>query len=245
MEKLKETLTVWNGYKCIELSFEGRHALVVCPNASCEGNKWLLKTEYFGAFPEFELDMLARGYHLAYIENKTRWMVPDDVSVKARFADYLSEHYGLNKRCVPVGMSCGGLHAVYFAAEHPEYVAALYLDAPVMNLLSCPGAVGRTPNIAFEEFENDTGITLSKLLNYRNHPVDRMQELLEADIPVLLIAGDSDVVVPYSENGEHLAEFYKKNGGTITEIIKPGCNHHPHGLEDRTPMIEFVLKYYN
>ena len=69
-------------------------------------------------------------------------MIPDDVDVKARFADYLSKEYGLNKKCVPVGMSCGGLQSIYFAAAHPERVAAMVLDAPVTNLLSCPAYVG-------------------------------------------------------------------------------------------------------
>ncbi len=240
----KETVMEWNGHKCIEFYFEERHCLLVFPEKPCDGNKWLLKTEYFGAFPEFELHMIERGYHLAYIANKTRWMVPDDFDVKARFAKYLNERYGLNEKCVPVGMSCGGLHAVYFAAKYPEHIAAMYIDAPVMNLLSCPGAIGRTPNIAFEEFETDTGISMSELLNHRNHPIDRKEDLLKANIPIILVAGDSDVVVPYHENGKYLTEYYKENGGTIVEIIKPGCNHHPHGLEDDTPIIEFVEKYY-
>ena len=28
------------------------------------------------------------------------------------------------------------------------------------------------------------------------------------------------------------------------EIIKQGCDHHPHGLEDCTPLIAFAKKYY-
>ena len=243
---LRETVTEWMGHKCIEFYFENRRCLLVCPETPCEGRKWLLKTEYFEAFPTLELAMLERGYHMAYIANITRWMVPDDVDVKDRFAKYLNEKYGLNEKCVPVGMSCGGLHAVYFAAKYPERIAALYLDAPVMNILSCPAAVGRpayTP-IPYSEFENATGITLSQLINYRNHPIDHKEELLRANLPIAMVAGDSDVVVPYHENGACLVEFYRENGGELLEIVKPGCGHHPHGLEDPTPLIEFIEKYY-
>ncbi len=243
--EIKETLTQWNGHKCIEFSFEGRHCLLVCPSTPCEGNKWLIKTEYFGAFPSLELSMVERGYHVAYIANKSRWMVPEDIEVKARFASFLREHYGLNERCVPVGMSCGGLHAVYLAAAHPELIAAMYIDAPVMNLLSCPAAIGRKPSIDIAELTEDTGMTVSDLINYRNHPIDRAPEILAANIPIIMVAGDSDVVVPYNENGKHLAELYRRGGGTLVEIIKPGCNHHPHGLDDNTPIIEFIEKYYN
>lgn len=234
----------WYGYRSLEFSFEGRRAILVFPKEPCRGNKWLLKTEYFGAFPNFEIEMLKRGYHLAYVANKTRWMIPDDVDVKARFADYLSKEYGLNKKCVPVGMSCGGLHAVYFGAKYPEYISSLYLDAPVMNLLSCPAAIGRTPRIALKELEDATGLGLKQLINYRNHPIDNAPKLLSAKLPIVLVSGDSDNVVPYDENGAYLAEMYKNGGGELLEIIKPGCDHHPHGLEDNSPIVDFVEKHY-
>ena len=47
-------------------------------------------------------------------------------------------------------MSCGGMHAVYIAAKYPEYVSLLYLDAPVLNLLSCPCGIGVEGNDMYE-----------------------------------------------------------------------------------------------
>ena len=242
---IKYTETEWQGFKTLDFAFEGRHALLVFPEAPNKERKWLLKTEYFNAFPNFEIEMLKRGYHLAYLANVTRWMVPSDIDAKAHFADFLNKEFGLNKKCVPVGMSCGGLHAVYFAAKYPEYISSLYLDAPVMNLLSCPYAVGRNKATGFnEEFENATGMTLSMLLNYRNHPIDNAPKLLEKGLPIILVAGDSDSVVPYDENGKALYELYKNSGGEIELYLKENCDHHPHGLEDQTPIIDFVEKHY-
>lgn len=243
--EIKYTETEWQGFKTLDFKFENRHALLVLPKEANKEKKWLLKTEYFNAFPNFEIEMLKRGYHLAYLANVTRWMVPSDIDAKAHFADFLNKEFGLNKKCIPVGMSCGGLQAVYFASKYPEYISSLYLDAPVMNLLSCPYAVGRDRATGFnEEFENATGMNLSVLLNYRNHPIDHAPRLLESKLPIMLIAGDSDVVVPYRENGEILYNFYKNGGGEIELILKPGCNHHPHGLTDPTPIIDFVEKHY-
>ena len=68
--------------------------------------------------------------------------------------------------------------------------------------------------------------------------------MLKNNIPILLVAGDSDGVVPYSENGILVEKYYKENGGNIQVFIKPGCDHHPHGLEDPTPIIEFVEKNF-
>ncbi len=237
------TESIWNGYKRIDFLFEGRECILVFPECATEGKNWLLKTEYFDAFPAFEIEMLARGWHLAYIKNVTRWCLDEDLDLKERFASFLHSEYSLAEKCVPVGMSCGGLIASKFAAKYPHRVAALYLDAPVMNLLSCPARVGRNATATINEFITATGITLSELLSYREHPIDKMPILLANNIPIVLVYGDSDDVVPYHENGRLLEEYYKACGGNVLAIGKAGCGHHPHGLADNTPIIEFIEKY--
>lgn len=234
----------WNGYKCLEFEFKQRKAKLVCPKVACEGNKWLFKTEYFGAFPAFELEMLAQGFHIAYVQNKTRWHDASDDDVKEAFCVFLQQEFGLNEKCLPVGMSCGGMHAVYFTAKYPKRIAGLYLDAPVLNLLSCPAGVGIAGDNMYEEFVRDTGMTKSDLINYRNHPIDCAEALVQNQIPVFLVAGDSDSVVPYVENGKVLYEYYVEHDGDITQIVKPGCDHHPHGLDDNTPLVEYANKVY-
>jgi len=235
--------TVWNGFRRLDFTFEGRDAILVFPETPNEKKNWLLKTEYFGAFPAFEVEMLGRGWHLAFIKNVTRWCLDEDLDLKKRFAEYLSREYGLYEKCIPVGMSCGGLIGSKFAARHPECVSALYLDAPVMNLLSCPAGLGGSDPSMWEEFKKATGMDMSQLICYREHPIDRMHILREHNIPVALIYGDSDTVVPYEENGAIFEKYYRESGGILLAIGKKGCGHHPHGLEDNTPLIEFAEKY--
>ena len=234
----------WYGYRRIEFSFEGRQAFLVFPKEEPTVKKWLFKTEYFGAFPTFETDMLGRGYYLASVANGSPCVKAGDVEVKPRFCEFLHEEFGLEKQCLPVGMSCGGMHAIYFAAAYPEYVAAMYIDAPVVDLLSwpCGFGVGEADAAAF--YTEQTGITVQELLSYRNHPLDHIDELIDADIPLFLVAGDSDRVVPYCENGALVEKRYRERGGRLEVVVKPGCDHHPHGLEDTSPLIAFVEKYY-
>lgn len=238
------TETEWNGYKCLEFEFLQRKAILVCPEMACEGNKWLLKTEYFGAFPTFELEMLELGYHVAYIQNKTRWHDISDDDMKEAFCEFLQQKFDLHEKCLPVGMSCGGMHAVYFAAKYPDRIAGIYLDAPVLNLLSCPAGVGIAHDDMYEEFVRDTGLTKSDLINYRNHPIDCAGQLVNNQIPVFLVAGDSDSAVPYVENGKVLYDYYVQHGGDIVQVVKPRCGHHPHGLLDNTLLREFAERVY-
>ena len=237
------TESIWNGYRRLDFLFEGRECILVFPNSANESKNWLLKTEYFGAFPNFEIEMLSRGWHLAYIKNVTRWCLDEDLDLKERFVSFLHSEYSLSKKCVPVGMSCGGLIACKLAARHPHCVSLLYLDAPVMNLLSCPARIGRNESAMLDEFIAATGITLSELISYREHPIDKMPILLKENIPIVLVYGDSDDIVPYHENGMLLEKYYKKEGGNLLVIGKAGCGHHPHGLEDNTPIVEFVEKF--
>lgn len=232
------------GFKQIEFEFEDKKAILVYPNNSREDKKWCFKTEYFSAFPDFQIEMLNRGYFVAHIQNETRWCLETDTVRQANFAKYLHNEFGLAEKFLAIGMSCGGMQAIYLAAKFPEVVAAIYIDAPVVNYLSCPGGVGKGGLKAFEEFHNATGLSMSDLINYRKHPQDYIPKLIENKIPVFMVAGDSDTVVPYEENGKILEEAYKQNNIDISIVIKTGCNHHPHGLVDNSPIIEFAEKYY-
>lgn len=236
--------SVWNGFKRLDFVFEGRGCILICPDNACEGRKWLYKTEYFDAFPDMEISMLKKGYHLAFMTNTTRMCPESDTDMRPKFCEYLSEQFGLNSKCALVGMSCGGMQAVYFAAKYPQYVACAYLDAPVMNYLSWPFALGIGQNDCSQEFIDNMGIGLSELINFRNHPIDQKENLLKSGIPIMLISGDSDKTVPFCENGQLLWDYYRANNAQIEVIIKPGGDHHPHGLSDNTPIVKFIQRYY-
>ncbi|WP_410771673.1 hypothetical protein [Fontibacillus sp. BL9] len=73
--------------------------------------------------------------------------------------------------------------------------------------------------------------------------LERLAVAAEAGVEMLLVSGDADRSVPFEENGAILEKRYRSYGGHVTTILKPGGDHHPHGLSDVTPILEFVLKY--
>ena len=236
--------SVWNGFKRLDFRFEDHEAILVVPDVPTQDKRWLFKTEYFGAFPNFEIEMLGKGYYLAYVKNTTRWCLPEDTQRQVRFAKFLHTEFGLHKKFVTVGMSCGGMQAVYLSAAAPELTALCYIDAPVLNFLSCPYGLGAGYGSNFKEFFAHRGLSIKDLLSYRNHPIDCVPKLIENRVPVYLICGDSDHIVPYVENGEVMYQMYKAAGAPIELALKPGCDHHPHGLEDNTPLIAAVERSY-
>ena len=208
----------------------------------------MLKTVYWNAFPNAaEIPLLEQGFHLCFVKYESRWGRDEDLDRYARFVRFVVQKYALEERVVPIGMSCGGLMAIKFAAKHPELVSCLYLDAPVLNYLSCPCALGSKPyarNETVAELFAALGIdSISQLIGYREMPLDKLPQLIANRIPVVMVAGDSDSVVPFHENGALLQAAYEKAGLECPVYIKPGCDHHPHGLDDPKSVIDFILAH--
>ncbi len=145
-------MELWCGFSKKVFEFEEKKAIVVFPREGTANGRLAIKTEYWDAFPHaVEIPLLEKGFHLCYVENTSRWGLEEDLDRKARFIRAVAAEYGLDPKSVPVGMSCGGLMAVKLAAMHPDVVGCLYLDAPVINYLSCPCGFGQ-PGCAEKNF---------------------------------------------------------------------------------------------
>ena len=233
------------GFRQIEFHFNEKRAIVIFPSEANDNGKVVLKTEYFEAFPDLQMQFVKRGYTLIYLENTNRWGTDCDINDQYKFINYIAKEFGKENSAITIGMSCGGLIAVNLCAKYPESVNALYLDAPVLNFLSFPAKMGIGYDIseeAWKEFEGIYHITKSELLTYRNHPMDKLPILLNNNKKIYLVYGDSDHIVPFSENGLYLENYYKENGGKIIVEKKEGVGHHPHGPLNCDVVIDFLEK---
>ncbi len=239
-------MALFENFKTETFTFDDHDAIVVLPNSD-KPIGIAIKTEYWGAFPATEEKLLENGFVLCYIKNDNRWGTDADLDRKAAFVKYVADKYGLPAKCVPVGMSCGGLFAIKFAAKYPELINCLYIDAPVLNYMSCPCGfgVGNALNDTLDEILNALNITIPELLAYREMPLDKLPKLIENRIPVIMVAGDSDHIVPYIENGAFLEKVYRETDIDFEVYIKEGCDHHPHGLQDPSAVVRFILEHIN
>lgn len=237
---------MWNDFESKEFTFAERNAIIIYPKVKPIG-KILLKTEYLDAFPTLDIEMLNKGYYLIHIFHRTRWATDEETDIMADFVRHCAKELSASERCVLEGMSCGGLQAAKFAAKYPELTAVLYLDAPVMNLLSMVG-LGECECDAVPMFWREIvaayGVSRSTIVNFRQSPIDNMKPLIDNNIPIIMLYGDADDVVIYEENGKVLESYYKEHNGTLKVIQKPMTKHHPHGLENPAPIIEFIEKHY-
>lgn len=224
----------FHGFEMDEFEYDSTKGIVVKPNKKPNG-MIAFKTEYWDAFPELEIELLKLGFHLIYVKNFTRLANKADCARKAKFVDYVSNKYGLDRKCVLVGMSCGGAQAVNFASYYPDYVSCLVIDAPVLNFLDFPGRYNKYEKIWKKEFTVAyPNVKRSDVFALEENPINNVPKLIEHRFPVIMLYGTEDTTVDYLVNGKLMEEAYEDHKELLTVIPRVCQGHHPHGLLDRS-----------
>ena len=237
--------TAWNGYDKYDFEVDGRPVLVVVPKETAPGRPWVWHGEFFGHKPKPDIALLGKGFHIVYMNAPNLLGSPQAVQHWNALHKELTTVYGLSQKPALVGLSRGGLYCYNWAVANPTKVSCIYADAPVCDFKSWPGGKGKGKGdptnwsyvLKLWNFKDEAAA-----LAYRGNPVDSLASLAKQKVPLLHVFGDADDVVPWDENTALIEERYKALGGPITLIRKPGIGHHPHGLEDSTPIVEFIEK---
>lgn len=169
---------------------------------------------------------------------------PQSIELMKEFHNFISKAYNLSQKASLFGFSRGGLYAFNYTTKYPETVAVLYLDAPVLDICSWPAgyAKGIGASKEWEECKAIYGLTDESAKEYNNNPLNKIEEVAKEKIPIIVVAGDNDKVVPLAENAGILIEEYEELGGEIMSIIKKGVAHHPHSLKEPKEIVDFIIK---
>lgn len=220
----------WFGFQRHIFDFEGHEAWIVEPETPAPGNPWTWCMEWPSAFVERTgvPELLKQGFHHVYIK-VSGYACDEALKVYRRFHSFLQTS-GLAKKARLVGLSFGGLYSLRYASENPELIAGIYLDAPVCNFKNF---------FHFDLIKEPYNIQSEKDVELDPRlPVNLTKKL--SGIPILLIYGTDDLVVPPVDNCELFASRFRAHGGSIKIIKRNLWGHHPHGLDDTTPIIEFI-----
>ena len=238
------TKSQWNGFERYDFEIDGRKCLVVAPKTEASGRPWIWRARFFGHEPQVDLALLSRGFHLVYIDVAGLFGSPKAVSHWNAFHEYLTEKHGFSAKPALEGMSRGGLIIFNWAAANPNKVACIYGDAPVCDFKSWPGGkgIGRGSPSEWQKCLDVYGLSEEQGIAYRGNPIDNLRPLAKAGVPLLHVCGSADEVVPMAENTQVIQQRYRKLGGRIKVIAKKGVGHHPHSLEDPTPIVQFILR---
>jgi lysophospholipase L1-like esterase/pimeloyl-ACP methyl ester carboxylesterase len=240
----------WEGFDRYDFDFQGKPATIVAPRRPRPGRPWAWRGEFFGAFANADAALVANGFHLAYLRIPDLFGSPAAVKQWDAFHAELTSRYRLGPKPALIGLSRGGLYCFNWATANPDKVACIYADAAVCDFKSWPGGAPKRRGtgkgsisewqklLAAYGFSSD-----EEAFAHPGNPVDTLGPLAAARVPLLLVYGEADDVVPPAENSLVIASRYRQLGGNVTVIPKPGVGHHPHGLSDPGPIVQFILEH--
>ena len=162
----------------------------------------------------------------------------------------LTEGHGFKKKVSMASISRGTLSLFRWAASNPEKVESIYVDNGVCNVLSWPAGKVVPGNKSLADGAPKSWELFKKKFDYatdeealasRESPIDQLEPLAKAGVPILTVCGSKDSTVPYEENDAILEQRYKQLGGSIEVIVED--KGHSHGMKDPTPVLEFIKKH--
>ena len=160
----------------------------------------------------------AAGIAVAGVDVGESYGSPKGREIYQALYEELTKNRGYSTKPVLLARSRGGLMLYSWAVEHPESVAAVAGIYPVCNIASYPGIAKAAPAFGMTAKELEEELA-------GHNPVDRLEKLAAAGVPIFHIQGDSDRVVPHEENTGLLAERYKALGGPVEVELIEGQGH--------------------
>lgn len=244
-EPLPGPTSDYRGFVRHDFEVDGCPTLVVEPHTAAPGKPWIWRAEFFDHEPQADVALLGRGFHLVYIQVGNTFGCPDAMKHWDVLYAELTGKYGLGPKPALEGLSRGGLYCYNWAARNPDKVSCVYGDAPVCDFKSWPGGKGAgagSPGDWAKLLQDYHFASEEEALAYTGNPIDNLEPLAKAGVPLLHVYGDEDESVPHAENTLVIRDRYEALGGSITLICKPGGHHHPHSLVDPTPIVEFIVR---
>ncbi|HEY9257062.1 GDSL-type esterase/lipase family protein [Chitinophaga sp.] len=233
------------GYHCADFNFKGHACKVVAPAREVTGRPWIWRARFWGHEPQTDIALLERGFHVVYCDVAELFGNKEAIQVWNDFYALLHKN-GLAPKAVMEGMSRGAVYVYNWAAVNPDKVAAVYVDNPVIDLVSWPGSQFKKQlanRNEWETFKKDFNLpTDQAALAFKGSPLYKVKEIVKGKYPMLHVLADADLDVPPAENTLPFEEKIRAAGGDITVMHKPGFAHHPHSFPDPTPIVDFILK---
>jgi pimeloyl-ACP methyl ester carboxylesterase len=225
---------------------EGRPAFILWPEESLKKSPqpWVFYAPTLAGYPDshekwMHQQFLNAGVAVAGIDVGEAYGSPTSRKLFDTFYQQMTSDKGLAKKPCLLGRSRGGLWVTSWACDHPEQFSGLAGIYPVFDFRTYPGLAKAAP--AYEMSPSDLEMNLDKL-----NPISRMPVLAKAKLPVFIIHGDEDVVVPLKENSATFADTYKQANAedSVTLVVVKGQGHNFwEGFFRCQELVDFVIRH--
>ncbi|MCK9310811.1 MAG: GDSL-type esterase/lipase family protein [Bacteroidales bacterium] len=128
-KKIKEPMTIssFQGYDCVNFTFEGHSCKVVKPRRAAKNLPWIWRACSFGTNPEVDIALLDRGFHLVYCDVAELSNNQEVMFVRNAFYKKMRKS-GLSSKVCLEESGCGMVNNYRWAVENPGKVACVCTD---------------------------------------------------------------------------------------------------------------------
>ncbi len=205
----------------------GRPAFIFTPAAEKRRTPqpWIFYAPTLPPYPDshekwMHEQFLAAGVAVAGIDVGEAYGGTQGRRLFTEFYRELTERRGFAPRPCLLGRSRGGLWVTSWAVENPDKVAGIAGIYPVFDLRTYPGLEKAAP--AYDMTRTQLERRLLEL-----NPIERIGVLAKHRIPVFLIHGADDKVVPLKANSAEFAARYQAADAAVAVklIVVPGQGH--------------------
>ena len=220
----------------------GKNAFVMKPKKPAASKPWIFYGPTLPMYPDkaeqwMHQQFLDAGIAVAGIDVGEAYGSPLVLKYFDRLYEEMTKRRGFSKKPVALGRSRGGLWVSSWAISDPSRIAGIAGIYPVYDFTTYPG-VGRAASAY--------GLTPTSLLSKAGelNPIAKADVLAEAKIPVFIIHGKDDKVVPLKQNSAELRRRYQEAGaGNLIEVMEidgQGHNFWP-GFFQCRELVDFVI----
>jgi pimeloyl-ACP methyl ester carboxylesterase len=185
-----------------------RRCILVMPKQAAPGHPWSWRGCYWDHQPQTEIELLRRGFCIAYISASAT--LKPDKTWETWYA-FLTEKQGLSPKPVFIGMSRGGTFAYMWATAHPDAVSCMYTDNPAID----PDALMKLGGLAARDVPllNVCG-SIDPLLGYHTLAIESLYQQLGGRISVMIKEGFGHH--PHSlRDARPIADWIEQNYKTV------------------------------
>ena len=217
----------------------GLPAYLITPDTPAPGKPWIAFTPSLPGPTSGETWMFAQyyaaGIAVAGIDSGDGFGSPTQRTAFTNLYNELVNNRGYADKVSFHTRSRGGLLGLNWSAENPQKVAVIGGIYPAHNLLSFPGASAAAGTY---------GVTVSELTTniHLYNPIERLAPLAAAGVKIFSLHGDSDGVVPLSQNSQITKARYDILGGDMTLKVIVGGGHdlNSHWFQDQE-LTDFMI----
>lgn len=227
-----------------ELAVKDRPAFLIEPErrAPDAATPWVWYAPLLPGLPDGAEDwmferFLDAGIGVAAVDVGESCGNPAGRAVYSALHEELTARRGFAKKACLLARSRGGLMLYNWAAEHPDLVACIAGIYPVCDMRTYPGLKSASGAYGLTEEELAAQVA-------RHNPVDRLEGLAKAHVPIFHIHGDLDGGVPFEANTVEVERRYRRFGGEMTVVVAKGQGHNMWpGFFQCPELVDFVIAH--